>query len=322
MPPDRLITLDPRRTADAVLAVLTGRSVDTVAADFGLDHNDIAEATDAYRAAGLAALQQQTDDEWYNVRVEFPDWDRAEAVVAEQLGPRLNELLSPGFHIGWWFLRKHPHWRLRLHRADHGAVASVLNDLVHSGVLSRWSASIYEPETAAFGGMNGMSIAHDLFCADSHGVLNYARQTRASLGRRELSLMLLAALNRAAGLDWFEQGDVLHRVAQIRPTPPETQQHRVVELAASVRTLLSARLHPGSAPLSPGVPADPFARWLAAFQTAGQQLATAASHGQLQRGLRAVLVHIVIFHWNRLGLSATTQGVIAHAASAALLPRS
>jgi hypothetical protein len=38
--------------------------------------------------------------------------------------------------------------------------------------------------------------------------------------------------------------------------------------------------------------------------------------------LRAILTHVVIFHWNRFGLSATSQGILARAATTALLPRS
>lgn len=316
MPPHQLTTLDPRHIGDAVLAVLAGRAVDAVTAEFGMARDDLVDAVDTFRAAGLAAIEQTTDGAWYHVRVEFPDWDRAEAAVAEHLGPRLDDLQARGSHAGWWFLRKHPHWRLRISQAQPAAVSSLLDDLVRRGMAARWSIGIYEPEIVAFGGATAMNIAHDLFCADSRGVLDHARRVDAGTGRRELSLLLLGSMRSAAGLDSFELGDVFERVAQIRPTPPPSQQRRVGELAERVRAMLTA--HVGTDTLL----AQPVARWLAAFQTAGLRLATAAAEGRLERGLRAILSHIVIFHWNRLGLSATTQGVLAHAASAALLPRS
>ena len=50
------------------------------------------------------------------------------------------------------------------------------------------------------------------------------------------------------------------------------------------------------------------------------RLGAAASAGTLGRGLRAVLAQTVIFHWNRLGLSAITQAVLTHAAASACLP--
>lgn len=53
------------------------------------------------------------------------------------------------------------------------------------------------------------------------------------------------------------------------------------------------------------------AGWAAAFDRVGGQLADLARRGTLERGLRAVLTHQVIFHWNRLGLSAAEQGTLA-----------
>jgi thiopeptide-type bacteriocin biosynthesis protein len=56
--------------------------------------------------------------------------------------------------------------------------------------------------------------------------------------------------------------------------------------------------------------------WAAGFATCGQLLHGLANSGMLHRGTRAVLAHHVIFHWNRLGLSHSTQSLLAHAAKA------
>lgn len=77
-----------------------------------------------------------------------------------------------------------------------------------------------------------MAAIHDLFCTDSTGVMAYARQQTQQLGRRELSLLLITALQQHAGLDWFETGDVFDRVAQMRPTPPQTNATRADNLSA------------------------------------------------------------------------------------------
>jgi hypothetical protein len=45
-----------------------------------------------------------------------------------------------------------------------------------------------------------------------------------------------------------------------------------------------------------------------------------ATSTDVSRGLRAVLAHVVIFHWNRLGLPAVTQATLARAAASACLP--
>ncbi|SQD98934.1 hypothetical protein FMEAI12_5000026 [Parafrankia sp. Ea1.12] len=90
----------------------------------------------------------------------------------------------------------------------------------------------------------------------------------------------------------------------------------------TVRTLRPGRPASRWRPRAAGL--DAFAHaapWLAAFQTAGRQLGDAAAQTHLGRGLRAILTHVLIFRWNRLGPSATSQAVLAHAAATALLPR-
>ncbi|MER6007414.1 thiopeptide-type bacteriocin biosynthesis protein [Nonomuraea angiospora] len=296
--------------------------MDTASADIGVDPAELDEAVIAYQAAGLAALERRAEAGWYQLRVQFPGWDAAEKIGAHQLGPRLEELQACGAINGWWFLRKHPCWRLRLRDADIPAVDQALGEMTAAGVLVRWWPTVYEPETAAFGGPAGVQAAHDLFCADSRGVLEYARQNAPGLGRRELSIVLINALLQAAGLDWFERGDVFARVAQVRPVPADADTARIEKLAANVRTLLAVPAHADSGPFAPGGPVAFAAPWLTAWQAAGDQLGHAAVEGRLNRGLRALLTHILIFHWNRLGLSAATQSILSRAAAAVFLPGS
>ncbi|MEV0344917.1 thiopeptide-type bacteriocin biosynthesis protein [Nonomuraea sp. NPDC050680] len=322
MPPHHLTTAAPHQLAAGVLALLTGADLDTAAADVGVDPVDLDEAAIVYQAAGLTALERRAEAGWYQLRVQFPGWDTAELAGADQLAPRLEQLQAGGAISGWWFLRKPPGWRLRLRDADIPTVDQVLDELTSAGALTRWWPTVYEPETAAFGGSAGVQAAHDLFCADSRGVLDYARQSTPDLGRRELSIVLVNALLQAAGLDWFERGDVFARVAEMRPAPTEADTVRIEKLTANVRTLLALPAQPDSEPFAPGGTAAFAAPWLTAWQTTGNQLGRAAAEGRLDRGLRALLTHVVIFHWNRLGLSATTQGILSRAATAAFLPES
>lgn len=322
MPPDHLTTAPPHQVAAGVLAVLGGTGLATAATERGMDPTDLADAIQVYQAAGLAALDRRAEREWYQTRIYFRDWTEAETIAAVHLAPDLGELQANGATTGWWFLRKHPCWRLRLRNADPSAVTQTLDELTATGVLASWQPSIYEPEAAAFGGPAAIGIVHDLFCADSRGVLDYAACAAPGLGRRELSLLLVNALALAAGLDWFERGDVFNRVAQLRPTPADADTTRVDDLAARLRRLLIATGRADGMPLSTRGPAGFASAWIAAFTTAGRQLGEAATRGDLDRGLRAILAHIVIFHWNRLGLSTTTQAILAHAALAAILPRS
>jgi thiopeptide-type bacteriocin biosynthesis protein len=312
----------PYQIASMVLAVLAGADPQATAAENGMDPADLHEALQAYQAAGLAALERRVEKQWYQLHVQFPDWNTAEAACASRLGPRLDQLQTGGALAGWWFLRKHPCWRLRLHAVDATAVDHVLDELTAAGVLTRWWPTIYEPETTAFGGPGGMHAIHDLFYADSRGVLDYARRRAPGLGRRELSILLINGLLHAAGLDWFERGDVFDRVAHLRPAPPEADTVRIDALTMNMRTLLAVPAQADSALFALGGPATFAAPWRAAFIATGHRLAEAAARGRLDRGLRAILTHVLIFHWNRFGLSATTQAILARAATAALLPRS
>lgn len=317
---DHLSTQPPSVFAVAVLAVLAGADLDTAAASHGLDAADLNDAVCTYQAAGQAALHQRADEAWYQVRVQFRDWSAAEHLGATRLGPALDRLDAEDAIAGWWFLRKHPCWRLRLLGADITAVQNALDELVASGVIVRWWPTVYEPEAAAFGGTAGIGTIHDLFCADTHGVLAYLRRDSPGLGRRELSVLLLDALMRAAGLDGFERGDVFDRVARLRPAPTEVDTVRVDRLADQARTLLGTPTSLDSPLFVPGGLAAHAAPWLGAYRTAGHELGSAATDGHLERGLRAILTHVMIFHWNRLGLSAISQGILARAASEALLP--
>lgn len=318
MPADHLTTTD---LLPAVTRVLAGEPLETTATAAGLDPAELADAVDAYHAAGVTALEHRSDSDWYEVRVSFPDWDTAETTAAYTIGPRLDQLTDAGATTGWWFLRKQPCWRLRFARPDQPAVHKALDELTARGALTRWRPAIYEPETTAFGGPAGLSAIHDLFRADSRGVLDYLRQPEPGLGRRELSLLLLSAVVDAAGLDWFERGGLFAGVARIRPAP-DLGSSRLDALAGNVRGLLALPAEAHTDLFTDRGPVTFAAPWHSAHTLAGRQLREAAAAGRLQRGLRAVLTHIVIFHWNRLGLPAHTQAILARAATEAFLPRS
>ncbi|WP_328297219.1 thiopeptide-type bacteriocin biosynthesis protein [Streptomyces sp. NBC_00435] len=313
----------PQQTENAVLAVLAGQSVAAVAARAGIDTEELDDATALYRAAGQAALAEQVARrDWHQSRIEFADFDRAEDIAAHHLVPRLRLLEDSGMLAAWWFIRKAPCWRLRLlATADtdpgrlHAALSEILGSLVQSAEVLRWWPTVYEPEVVAFGGFGGIDIAHGLFHADSRHFLDRT-QHASGLGRRETSLLLVTAMLRSAGLDWYEQGDVWDRVAGLRPLPGDVTAENLAQTSTGVRRLLTLDTRPLTAG---GGSMEAIAPWFAAFEFAGRNIGQAAQSGNLQRGPRDVLTHHVIFHWNRHGMSARTQGVLAHAARAAIL---
>ncbi|MFJ7997550.1 thiopeptide-type bacteriocin biosynthesis protein [Streptomyces sp. NPDC096310] len=301
--------------------VLAGGSTDTAAARAGLEPADLDAAIAVYQQAGQHALAQQAGPPtWRQLYIQFSDWDKAEQTAANGIVPVLDLAQQDRMINGWWFIRKHPCWRMRLLPTPEtrfpSALANTLDELTARGQIERWWPGIYEPEAAAFGGSASMAIAHTLFHADSRAILT---APHGDLGRRELSLLLCASLMRAAGLEWYEQGDVWHRVAKERPLPPDVPVAKVHAMAGSLRQLLLADTAPTGPMLQSERTLKPATDWVRAFRHAGTALGTAARDGTLERGLRAVISYHVIFHWNRIGLNARTQSILAHAARTAIL---
>jgi thiopeptide-type bacteriocin biosynthesis protein len=163
-----------------------------------------------------------------------------------------------------------------------------------------------------------MTAAHTLFVADSREIQRLPSRDGLPLGPRELSVLLCTVLMRAAGLEWYEQGGVWHRVitAEHRSSLGDVPRETLGARATEIRPLLLADI---DALLTPGGPLEPVAEWAAAFRHTGHALAEAVHHGTLDRGLRQVLGYHVIFHWNRLGLSLRAQSALAWAARTAIL---
>lgn len=317
----------PGETVDGVLAVLAGAPFDQVAANLGMTPTDLAEALETYLQAGRVALQTQAATrDWYQLHIEFSEWAAAEQIAVAHLGPELQRFQDSGVIAAWWFIRKAPYWRVRIKptcEIEHASVAieSIMDKLTACGLLGGWRRTVYEPESAAFGSQGGMDIAHDLFCADSSNILAYLRQRKPTLGRRELSVLVCSALFRGAGQEWFECGDVWHRVTRLRPTPSDVPADRLAELAGGLRTLLAHDARPAGSLFGTDGLLSFAAPWAAGFYRAGRKLRAAADDGKLDRGTRDILAYHVIFHWNRLGLPTVTQTNLANAAKIAILGR-
>ncbi|GGO01825.1 O-methyltransferase [Microbispora rosea subsp. aerata] len=230
-----------------------------------------------------------TDTSWWHATVSFPD-----AVITPDAARALSTALSSHrFH----FLRKDNGLRLRTERP----AADLLDQLAADHVVAGWVGGIYEPEIHAFGGPEGMAVAHDLFCADSPAALAETGSPNA----RERCVLLLSSITRAAGLDPFEIGDVWAKLGDLRPpvTPP-TGPSRDQAISAMRRLMFADAAQRPDA--EPG-----WAERVAAFEEAGLRLRRLAAEGRLTRGLRAVLTHHAIFAFNRAGIPTDQQAATA-----------
>lgn len=274
--------------------------------------------------------QQSTGPSWLQVSIEFADYTAAEQIGVAHLAPVVTNAEAAGLVGSWSFIRKAPRWRLRYRPPHHGEqdaqafIHQSLDTLQKSGHIAGWVETIYEPEMHAFGGDAAMDVAHRLFHQDSRHILDHRGDTHAdSTGhhdkRREISILLCTTLMRGAGQDWYEQGDIWARVAENRPLPSEMSLDRVRGVESGLRRLMTVDAGPDSTLVSQGGPLTYLAAWVAAFDTAGTALGDLARDGTLRRGVRAVLTHHVIFHWNRIGLPYEMQSVLAHAAKAVVM---
>lgn len=322
MPTHRL-TAATNAVEEAVWRILAGDDLGATAEAFALQPEELSAAAELYRRAGHHALASQHDSGWQQLYLHFTDWTGADRIAATHLLPILTAAEHRGAIDSWWFMRKHPCWRLRVRPGTgHDVVAELaadLDQLTADGHLQGWWPGVYEAETAAFGGEKAVDAAHRLFAADSKGVVELAAGS-AGLGHRELSILLCGALMRdGARLEWYERGDVWDRVTVERPLPAAVPAEKVAAMAQTLRTLLLADTAPDGPIFTDSGPAARHSGWAAEFRDTGRALADANAAGQLHRGLREVLSYHVIFHWNRLGLPAHTQAVLAHAARHAIL---
>ena len=247
---------------------------------------------------------------WRQHNIEFPDRRTALDVAVQELAPGLATAQDNQVLHGWWFMRKAP-FKVRYLVDDPAstAITDLLDRLVGSGRVVTHTTEHYEPETVAFGGDQAMNIAHALFHTDSRFLLAPAPPGGPALGQRETTILLCSAMLRGAGLDWYEHGDVWHRVAELRPpnsavVAPEKRER----LRRGMRTLLTVNGHLLCTPNGPLADRD---QWIGAFEQTGKALAHVARSGRLTRGLRSVLAHHVIFHANRAGLSLEDQSVMS-----------
>lgn len=314
---------DASAMEDAILSVLTGTPVGEAAPRAGVSPIRLAEMADRYRTAGLAALDTPPAG-WHQMNIEFADYPTAEHAFRTFLLPSLRT----GPVGAWWFVRKHPCWRLRVQpdtdaRSEDAVrhIAEALDQAVSRGAVQRWWPTLYEPETFAFGGPYGMTLAHTLFHTDSVGVLDYHQQTTDGIGDlpgpKETSFLLITALLRASGLEWGEQGDVWGRVEASRPLPADVPRDQLDRMAPSLRRLLAL----DTAALLTGGPLTPLRTWAIDVRSSARALGEAAHAGDLYLGLRSIMARHVLFHWNRMGFTAYQQAIWARAAREAILGR-
>jgi len=264
---------------------------------------------------------------WRQINIRLSG-DRAEAEhqAFTTIAPALIAAENEGLVSNWFFIRKNP-WRIRYMPVTDAAAEQAeqhLHDatvaLCRGGYVTQPVQAVYEPETRAFGGTAAMTVAHDLFHADSKNIFVHLDPNNStngtSYGRRETSLLLCGALMRGARQDPFECGDIWDKVSALRTPQPTPGKATWDAFTASVVRLVTIDTRPTTKLRAQALRRiDP---WLTAFESTGDALWCLADSGHLTRGLRSVIAHHVIFHWNRMGIDVTSQANLAHAAASGI----
>ncbi|WP_045876470.1 thiopeptide-type bacteriocin biosynthesis protein [Pseudofrankia sp. DC12] len=293
----------PEQLVEAVHAALAGGEVSAIAASYGLPADQLEAALTTYHAAGTAAVTRSTD-RWYTTRLAFADQRRAEKTMATVVGPLLDTLCVGPMPVDWWFTRRESDWRVYLRHPDPAVLGVFLHDLGRGRPVAATQPLVHDPDMRPYGGPAGLAIAYQLFVAESHGILAYARSS-LPLERRDLSILVVDVLLAAAGLSFVARGGVYAQAIALG------RHNEAVEPAGA--RMLAAKLH--EVLTNPNVrKAAAVGPWADACVAAGGQFAAMDAAGLLSRGLIDVLAAVVRAQWARLGLSSTVQAVLALAA--------
>ncbi|MEV0446232.1 methyltransferase, FxLD system [Streptomyces spectabilis] len=261
-------------------------------------------------------MDNQPTADWRQINLRYESWQTAEHTAVDHLLPLLNTAETDGRITAWWFIRKRETWRLRILAAPgrETPADAVLAQLAGHPAVQEQARLVYEPEARRFGGREAMDIAHQLFHADSRHILTHLATAQDDHDlRRELGVRLATRLMSAADQDFYEQGDIWAALAEHRTTTESPTPSPATLLA--VRKLVVAERDAADSPLSH------HPSWASEFEDAGGSLSLLSQRGCLTRGLRAVLTDHILFAFNRLGVAASDQAVLATAASRVILHR-
>ncbi|MFC8796935.1 hypothetical protein ACFT2C_04335 [Promicromonospora sp. NPDC057138] len=272
------------------------------------------------------------------LEIVFAKPESIASLGAHVVGPNLDVACALG-QGSWWFLRREDGWHLHLDRAGRRHVPLSLNKLVERGVVQYWtqdtscqssSGSEHEARPEPGTGFGAVSCAGigpgsglDLHRADSRGSLAYLRQlhpmpeaSRPLLRTRHVVGVLARAVCRAAGLDHATAADVLDTLARRSAGGLDESSRFRAHGLAEVLTLL------WRVPVSKALGSS-ITPWATDLAMAARSLAAATRDGDLPAAehapyLQGQLARGLAAQWDRLGLPATDQTILAVATRDAL----
>lgn len=226
------------------------------------------------------------------------------------LGPVRNfsELvLTRGLANNWFFLRytdPNPHIRLRFRGSpDHlrsqllPEVCDWAKNLMTRELCTHFSLDTYEREVERYGGIKGVTLAEDIFCADSRAAARLLYLAQHGKNRLDLSLVAVVSsddLLASLGLSEGERLELYRHISSRHDGSVEYRQNKIL-----LRSLLTPKSHAAKA-----TDFDEIFSVLTAHRhnlsIAGEQLRLLSESNQLSRSLAILYAAFVHTHCNRL----------------------
>ncbi len=272
---------------------------------------------EAYVTAGRRELEKLSKREhWLYVRILLEETD-----VLDFIGKMIVPFIHSNDEIqSWWFLQKADHrgvhirLRFKCEPTKEEHIFQMLKDTLHQDKRTLELQNIvYEPEVALFGGETGIMLAHDYFRADSEFITQWYHLRRDKDGLKTiqaLSIYFIRTLMSATHMDAFEKWDCWTKVYSHRNHIPDESLY-----IESCQQWLKKVLRIEENHLTQLYQSEEDLQCLQLYQSFltefGQTLYDAYHAGELDRGVREFIAGIIIFHWNRLGLSYYHQALLS-----------
>lgn len=232
------------------------------------------------------------------MNVEFDKQRHPPMACAQQLFARLMPQVDAWRRSGslrmFSFLRKPPDSRLRFRSDTRSPLATELRALLtglrDAGFVRGFQVAPYTPETFQFGGPWAMHLVHRWFDADSMAWWRWVSTPPSpACSPRALCAAASEALVASCVEPREEVWDVWCNLARL---------HGMTDTR-----ILSVREAPPAAPDLEAGMAEARRLYGGAHRELGAGLARLGRTGRLACGERALLPFVLLFHWNRYGLS-------------------